>query len=197
MSSKAMIDAFVSQPALALIGMSRTPGKFGNVAYRELKSKGYRVYPIHPSASAIDGVRCYNDFADLPETVDGALVIVPPESAIDVIRKAAKAGIRRVWLQQGAESPEVLNVGRELELDVISGECILMFARPGGFHKAHRWLWRLLGKLPAWQIEKAYSNTSHGAATPPQPMRLRRNRPAISPSHGGRHEGVRKWSGSE
>jgi predicted CoA-binding protein len=149
MSSKAMIEEFVSQPALALIGMSRSPGKFGNVAYRELKSKGYRVYPIHPSASSIDGVRCYSDFADLPEPVEGALGVVPPENAIDAIRKAAKAGVRLVWLQQGAESPEVLNAGRELGLDVISGECILMFARPAGFHKAHRWLWGLLGKLPA------------------------------------------------
>ena len=149
MSSKAMIDEFVSQPALALIGMSRSQGKFGNFAYRELISKGYRVYPIHPSAQSIDGVQCYRDCADLPEPVEGALLVVPPEDAIDAIRKAAKAGIRRVWLQQGAESPEVLNVSRELGLDVISGECILMFARPAGFHKAHRWLWRLLGKLPA------------------------------------------------
>jgi len=36
-----------------------------------------------------------------------------------------------------------------LGMDVVSGECILMFARPAGFHKAHRWVSGLLGRLPA------------------------------------------------
>jgi hypothetical protein len=149
MSSKAMIDEFVSEPALALVGMSRTGKRFGNFAYRALVSKGYRVYPIHPFADKINRVRCYSGYAYLPEKVENALIIVPPAQAVDAVRKAASAGIRRVWLQQGSESPEVLGVCRELGLDAISGECILMFARPAGFHKVHRWVWGLLGKLPA------------------------------------------------
>ena len=148
-SSKALIDTFVSTPALALIGMSRSNTKFGNFAYRALVSKGYRVYPIHPSVGSIRGVRCYSHFSDLPERVEAALVVVPPAQAIGVVREAASAGIRRIWLQQGSESPEVLEVCREVGVDVISGECILMFAHPSGVHKAHRWLWGLLDKLPA------------------------------------------------
>jgi predicted CoA-binding protein len=144
-----MVDEFVSQPALALIGMSRSGRGFGNFAFRALVNKGYRVYPIHPSATSINGVRCYSDFNDLPEPVESALVVIPAAEAIGAVRKAAESGIRRVWLQQGAESPEVLNTCRELGVDVVSGECILMFARPTGFHKAHRWVWGMLGKLPA------------------------------------------------
>ena len=149
MSSKARIDEFVSESALALVGMSRTGKRFGNFAYRALTSKGYRVYPIHPFADEINGVRCYSGYANLPEKVENALIIVPPAQAVDAVRKAAAAGIRRVWLQQGSESPEVLDVCRELGLNAISGECILMFARPAGFHKVHRWVWGLLGKAPA------------------------------------------------
>jgi predicted CoA-binding protein len=149
MSSKALIDEFISQPAFALMGMSRSGKKFGNFAYRALVSKGYRVYPMHPDARAIYGVRCYSDFEDLPERVDSALVILPAEKALEAIRKAAAAGIHRVWLQQGSESADVLRLCWELGIDVISGECILMYARPAGYHKVHRWVWGLLGKLPA------------------------------------------------
>jgi uncharacterized protein len=149
MSSKAMIDDFVSEPALTLVGISRTGKRFGNFAYRALVSKGYRVYPMHPFADEINGVRCYSGYAYLPEKVENALIIVPPAQAVDAVRKAASAGIRRVWLQQGSESPEVLAVCRELGLDAIAGECILMFAHPAGFHKVHRWVSQLLGKLPA------------------------------------------------
>jgi len=97
----------------------------------------------------IDGVRCYSDYRNLPERVDSALLVLPGTKAISAIRKAAASGIRRIWLQQGAESPSVLNAARDLGLDVISGECILMFAHPTSYHKVHRWIWGLLDKLPA------------------------------------------------
>jgi uncharacterized protein len=149
MSSMASINKFLSAPALALIGMSRSGKKFGNFAYRALVSKGYRVYPIHPHATAINGIKCYPNYTALPEPVEEVLIVVPPSQAMAAIRRAAASGVRRVWLQQGSESPEVLNACRDLGLSVSSGECILMFARPAGVHKAHRWVWGLLGKLPA------------------------------------------------
>ena len=149
MTTRAAVESFVSQPALAVVGLSRSGKKFGNFACRELAAKGYRVYPIHPSVREISGIRCYARFADLPERVDSVLVVVPPAKAADVVREAAQAGIHHVWLQQGASSPEVLQVCREVGVDAIAGECILMFAKPTTFHKAHRWVWKMLGKLPA------------------------------------------------
>src|SRR5262245_20250125 len=46
MASATAINAFTRQPALAIVGVSRSGGKFGNLARRELASQGYRVYPI-------------------------------------------------------------------------------------------------------------------------------------------------------
>jgi predicted CoA-binding protein len=82
--------------------------------------------------------------------VGGVLVIVPPAAAEQVIRDAAAAGIRRVWLQQGADSARAVALCQELGLSVVAGECVLMFAEPAGFvHRAHRFAWRVLRKLPA------------------------------------------------
>src|SRR4051812_15901517 len=134
MSSKTKIETFLSEPALALIGMSRSGKKFGNFVYRALESKGYHVYPIHRQAASIGRVRCYSDFAALPEHVENLLVVVPPAQALTAVRSAAASGIRRVWLQQGSESSEVLKACRDAGLDVIAGECILMFAQPTGYH---------------------------------------------------------------
>ena len=142
-------DAFVAQPAIAVAGVSRTGKKFGNIACRELRAKGYRVYPIHPAGALIDGRRSYAAFRDLPEKVDAVLVVVPPLQAIEVVRDAAAAGIHHVWLQQGAESPDVLAACREHKLNVVAGECILMFARPTGVHKLHYWVDRIVRRRPA------------------------------------------------
>ena len=149
MKSKASIDAFVAEPAIAVVGVSRSGNGFGNVAARELRRKGYRIYPVHPQADLVDGERCFRSLADLPEPVGAVLVVVPPEQALGVAREAAQARIRRVWLQQGAQSPQVIQACAELGLETVAGECILMFARPTGVHKAHKWVWGLLGKLPA------------------------------------------------
>jgi uncharacterized protein len=143
------IEQFIAQPAIALVGISRSGRKFGNIARRELNAKGYRVYPVHPSAAVIDGVQCYRRFADLPEPVDAVLLVVPSAQASAVVREAAAAGIHHVWLQQGAESAEVLKTCHDLGLTFVWGECILMYAHPTGCHKAHRWLWRVLRKLAA------------------------------------------------
>lgn len=134
------VERFVSQPALALVGVSRSKRKFGNAAFRELGRRGYRVYAVHPLAEQIEGIPCYRRFVDLPEPVGALVVVVPPVQAIDVVRDAAAAGIKQIWLQQGAESPRAVEFCREKGIDVIAGECVLMYAHPGGIHKVHRWL---------------------------------------------------------
>ena len=142
------IEDFVGGKRIALVGMSRSgKNKFGNSAYTELIGRGYQVYPVHPSAQEIDGVRCYPNLASLPEKVDGLLVVVPPAQAKQVLQDAAQAGIRNVWLQQGAESPEVVALGQQLGLNLVSQKCILMYAPPvRSFHGFHRFFVKLIGQ---------------------------------------------------
>jgi uncharacterized protein len=128
---------FLAGPALALVGVSRSGRKFGNLALRTLRAKGYRVYPVHPSAASIDGVACRRRLTDVPEPVSAVIVVVPPLQALDVIRDAHAAGMRRIWLQQGSESPLALTLCRELGLEAVSGECVLMFANPTSYHWVH------------------------------------------------------------
>lgn len=147
-STRASVDAFLAQPAFALVGASRSGRKFGNTLLRELRTKGMRVYPVHPAADRIDGVQAYHRLADLPEPVGGVIVCVPPAQAVDVVRDAAAAGITHVWLQQGSESPYVSRLCADLGLDAVSGECLLMFTSPTGIHRMHRWVSGALGHLP-------------------------------------------------
>ena len=150
MISKAAVEDFIAQRTLAVVGVSRKGRKFGNLAYRDLKTKGFRVFPVNPNAETIEGDRCYPSLSALPERVEGVLIVVPPAETERVVRDAAAAGIRRVWMQQGAESPEAIRFCQENDISVVHGECILMFAEPAAlYHRAHRWVWGVLGKLPS------------------------------------------------
>lgn len=149
MATKAAVDDFVSQKTMAVVGVSKKKGKFGSTAYRELKAKGYRVFPVNPSIDDFEGDKCYPSLRELPEVPGGAVIVVPPKAAESVVRDARAAGIRRIWLQQGAESQEAIASCKESDINVIHGHCILMFAEPTAFpHRFHRYIWRLLGKLP-------------------------------------------------
>ena len=148
MSSKAVVEEFLSQKSLAVVGVSRSGNKFGNTAYRELKAKGYQVYPVHPEAETLEGDRAYKDLASLPEKVGGVVVVVPPVQTEKVVREAAQAGIRRIWMQQGSESPAAIQFCQENGLSEIHGECIMMFGVGTGLHGFHGKLWKWLGKAP-------------------------------------------------
>jgi hypothetical protein len=52
-------------------------------------------------------------------------------------------------MQQGAESPVAIGYCEEHGIDVVHGECIMMFAAPTGIHRLHRWLRGFFGRLPA------------------------------------------------
>jgi predicted CoA-binding protein len=144
----AAIQEFVAGKRIAIAGASRRGNKFGNIAQKELKSRGYQVFLVHPEAKEIDGDPCYPSVAALQGKVDGLLVSVPSGQAGAVLREASAAGLRNVWLQQGAETPELIDTGRELGLNLVTGKCILMYAAPvKGFHWLHRAVVKVMGQL--------------------------------------------------
>ena len=150
MITKAMIDDFLAQRTLAIVGVSRTnKNKFGNGAFKDLKEKGYKMYIVHPSGEVIEGQKSYTSFKDLPEPVGGVLVVVPPVQGVKVVSEAHEAGIKRIWLQQGAESKDAIQFCQDNDMSVVYGKCIMMFAQPMKFfHKPHRWVMGVLGQLP-------------------------------------------------
>lgn len=150
MTSKKLVEEFLAQRKIAVVGVSRKKTKFGNAIYRELKQKGYTVFPINPNMTAFENDICYPNLLSVPDKVDAVVLNIPPMQTIKVLREADKAGIRKVWLQQGSQSEDAIKYCEENEIECVINECILMFAQPSAFiHRAHKWVWGVLGKLPA------------------------------------------------
>lgn len=148
MTSKAAIEAFLAQDTLALAGVSRSGRGFGNAVLKDLSGKGYEMLPIHPEAAELRGVRAYPSLGELPKQPGGLVLVVPPEQTEKLVREAHDNGVQRVWMQQGAESEAAIRYCEQHGVEVIHGECIMMFAEPKGIHRAHRWLQGVLGRLP-------------------------------------------------
>ena len=149
MVSQNNIDEFLSQKRIAVVGVSLSGKKFGATVFNELKSKGFQTYAVN---SKIDGQQkegFYANLKSIPELVEGVVTVIPPETTEKVIEEAVKLNIKHIWMQQGSESEKAIKFCKEKEINVIYNECILMFAQPIGFgHNIHRWIWKVLGKLP-------------------------------------------------
>jgi uncharacterized protein len=142
------IQEFIEKKRIAIVGASsQNEQKFGNSAARELIERGYEVLFVHPQAQEINGQPCYPNLAAVTDMADAVWVCIPPSGGEAVLRDAAEAGFKNVWLQQGASTPELLQVGKQLELDMVSGKCILMYAEPvGSYHKFHQVVWKVFGQ---------------------------------------------------
>jgi hypothetical protein len=143
------IQGFVAEKTLAVAGLSRDEKSFSAMAFKELRTKGYRLYPVNPNAATILGETCYPSVAALPGRVGGVLVFTAPANTEKVVREAAAAGIRRIWIQQGAQSEGALRFCADNKLPAVSRQCILMFAEPvSSIHAFHRWVKKLFGGMP-------------------------------------------------
>jgi hypothetical protein len=142
------IEDFINNKNIAVVGVSRNASKFGNLAYKELKERGYQVYAVNPALKEFQGEPCYPDLSALQGKVDGVLLTVHPDQGLAVLEEASRVGIKNIWVQQQADSPALLESGRQLGLNLISGKCILMYAPPvRSFHKFHRVINQVFGKL--------------------------------------------------
>jgi len=148
MTSLKRIEDFIASEPIAIVGVSRNPKKFGQMAFKELKDKGMNVIPINPAAEEILGIKAYPDVTALPPEVKGVIIMTKKEQTATIVRDAKAKGIKNIWIQQNADSKEALNELEGTDINYISGECILMYYKPHSVHKFHKMLMKLFGRFP-------------------------------------------------
>jgi hypothetical protein len=147
MNVRSQIDRFLENKTIAIAGVSRNPQKFGHYVYATLRKKGYEIYAINPNANEIDGELCYKSVAQVPDRVSSLLILSPANETMALLEEALMYAphIKNVWIQNGSDSPELLEVARKNNLSIVTRACILMYANPSGFHKLHQQLSYLFG----------------------------------------------------
>lgn len=142
------IETFLESGPVAVAGASRNPKKFGYTAFKELKEKGLNVIPVNPEAGEILGVKAFNRIADLPPDVKTLLILTKKDQTEKVVKEALEKGINHIWIQQMSDSKAALKELEGKDVNLITGECILMHYKPHSIHKFHRVLRKIFGKLP-------------------------------------------------
>lgn len=121
------IQAFLTSGPYAVVGASTDRGKYGNKVLRCYQQHGREVYPINPKVDAVEGLRAYPSLESLPVKVAAISVITPPAVTARVVQEAIRAGVKRIWMQPGAEEPGAIRAAEEAGIEVIAGgPCLLV-----------------------------------------------------------------------
>jgi predicted CoA-binding protein len=146
---KSDIAAFLAEKRVAVAGLSRGGKAFSNSAFAEMKKRGYELFPVNPSADSIEGQKCYPSLSALSGKAKAAIVFTNPSVTESVVKDAAAAGIKRLWIQQGAESEAAIKAAEAAGISLVAGQCIFMHLEPvGSLHGVHRFFARLFGAAP-------------------------------------------------
>jgi uncharacterized protein len=144
-----VIDDFLMPRKFAFAGLSRNPKSFSRQAFASLSEKEYEIIPVNPNTEEIEGKKCYKSIEELPRDVDRILFMTPKSETDKLFTKAIERGMKSIWIQQGSETKETIDLAKEKNFDnLVSKHCIFMFTEPTGIHKFHRFIMKLIGLLP-------------------------------------------------
>lgn len=148
-ASRKAIESFLSTKKIAIAGVSRNSKKFGYTVFKELTQKGFDVYPINPNTNSLGGTPCFQSISALPADIKNLLILTRKDQTTRLVREAVSNGISSIWIQQMSETPEAIRFAEDNKVNLISRQCILMWAEPvKSFHKFHRNVKKLFGMLP-------------------------------------------------
>jgi hypothetical protein len=121
-----LIKEFIDQRRFAVIGATDNHEKYGYRIFKNLRSRGYEVYPVNPRLNELEGIRCYSRLADIPVKVDVVDFVVPPEVTEQILKDCKRLGLRRIWLQPGSESEAAIAFCKNQNLKVVHGVCVTL-----------------------------------------------------------------------
>ena len=109
----------MSKQTVAIVGASADRAKFSNKAIHAHRRAGYDVYPVNPKEETIEGLTCHKSVLDIPVALDRVSLYLPPAVGVKVLDDIAKKGCKELWVNPGAESPELIQKAQTLGLNAI------------------------------------------------------------------------------
>ncbi len=92
----ASLEPFFNPGSVAVVGASPRRGTIGGELFRNILAADFTgaAYPVNRGAEPVGGVAGYATFADVPVTVDLAMICVPGGAVLESARAALESGVK-------------------------------------------------------------------------------------------------------
>jgi len=117
-------DLLSSARTIAVVGLSTQPWKAAHSVPASLKAAGYKVIPVHLTATEILGEKVYRSLLDIPEHVDIVDVFRPAAETPAIAEQAVQIKAGALWLQLGIVNEQARSIAEAAGLTYIEDRCI-------------------------------------------------------------------------
>lgn len=89
------LEPLFAPRTVALVGAGRDAAKKGNLVLRNLKETFPGVvYPVHPFADSVEGLKAYRSLEDVPDAIDLLIPLVPAQNLLEVVRSCPSGRVK-------------------------------------------------------------------------------------------------------
>lgn len=138
------LDGLFNAQSVAIVGLPRGM-KAGKLFLIALQDQGYpgKIYPVHPDAREIDGLKAYPSVSAIPGPVDLAIILVPHDQALAVVKDCAAKGVKGAVLftagyketgtvEGKAVEEELTRIARSSGLRLLGPNCMGLYSPKTG-----------------------------------------------------------------
>jgi predicted CoA-binding protein len=154
-----LVQDFLAQKKIAVVGVSDKRETGCNLAYRKFKEAGYNVSAVNPRLTSFEGDPCYPDLKSIPEKPEAVFILTNPKVSEQIVQQCVDLGIQRVWMHclmgtkpglatsMTSVSQKAVRMCQENGIQVIPGSCPNQFLKPDFGHGLMRVMFRTIGFL--------------------------------------------------
>ena len=121
-----LIEDFLREKTFAVCGSFRNTTKYAYQIFNNLIERGHEVFPVNPGLTEVDGRQCYKRISDIPAAVGVVNIVTPPSVTEDILKECLAIGVKKAWLQPGAESKTAIDFCRDNGISVVHGVCVML-----------------------------------------------------------------------
>ena len=142
---KHSLETLLRPQSVAVIGASDNPARIGGrPIYSMLKGNFQgKLFPVNPNRDIVQGLKAYPDISSVPIAVDSAVISVPENVALKVIKECAERGVKSavVFTSGFAEignsglnaQHQIANIASESRMRILGPNCLGVFNLSAGW----------------------------------------------------------------
>ena len=135
----ASLSHLLRPASVAVVGASREQGSVGRAILHNIVSSGFKgaVHAVNPRAHTVEGVRCVASVGDLPESVDLAVITVPPAAVPGAAEECGRRGVQClivITAGLGAHGKDLLAICRRHGMRLVGPNCSGVIVPPIGLN---------------------------------------------------------------
>ena len=135
MSRNEIKEILTKYRTVAVIGLSREPGKDSYRVSAYLKKHGFRIIPVNPFADEVLGGKSYKSLLEMPREIQKTIEIVdifrPSQDVPPIVEQAIKLSkmygrLTVVWMQLGIINEQAAEMAKKAGLIVVMDKCMMI-----------------------------------------------------------------------